>query len=393
MSMDRDSLLQKMAWQLQPSWHFRGGNHESEWSVKQTVKALQTLLLSDGGAFLEQTLSRAAQRPVDLETLDTLVITLFQEGAVQRVWRAEATLNDGTTWPFGIIVARASGAGQVITQREFDHLQQLHACQPQYCVKPYVNGGSIALSGDPTGGMAAFSVEWLETHKELVFEIVRDGGVFFVNAVGHHHAFSPEMSRRIWRRMIAILWSYPGLGGVNIQAGDFVGQFQDEVSEDHDAFDLKLTTARDLQPTPGPVERIHELLGYGITASGYLSDGKKPFDRQMTEDVFRHRMQSVLQRRFRDRAERLAQHQWALFRQGVFARQEDHLREDYILATYDHLQTTLAPTTAWRETQKRWLAYTEAAQSGAVPPCWWFPAPAIPQILNHLTRHLGMASL
>lgn len=380
--MDRASLTEKIAWQLQPSWHFRGANHETEWSVKQTVKALQTLLLTNGGAFLQQTLSQAAQQSVDLNELEQLIITLFQEGAVQRVWRAQATLVDGTIWPFGIIVARSSDTSHAITQREFGHLQQLYSRQPQYCVKPYVQG-------DATDGMAAFSVEWLETHKELVFEIVRDGGVFFVNAAGHHRAFSPTMSRRIWRRMIRMLWAYPGLGGVNIQAGDFVGQFQDHMSDDGDPFDLKLTTARDLRPDPGAAARIQELLGYGITASGYLSDGQTPFDRQMTETVFIHRMQAILQRRFQDRAQSLAQHQWTLFQQGVFARQEDDLRDDYVLATYDHLQATLAPASAWRETCQRWRAYAEAVQSGAVATCWWFPAPAISQVLDRLTQHLG----
>lgn len=380
--MDRASLAQKIAWQVQPSWHFRGGHDQAEWSVKQTVKALQTLLLADHAAFLQQTLDQAAQRPVDLEALDELAITLFQEGAVQRVWRAQATLTDGTVWPFGVIVARDSGTSQAITQREFGHLQALHARQPQYCVKPYVNGAC-------TDSMAAFSVEWLDAHKELVFEIVRDGGVFFVNAAGHHRAFSPVMSRRIWRRMIAILWSYCGLGRVNIQAGDFVGHFPD----DPVSFDLKLTTARDLQPDPEPAARIQELLGYGITASGYLSDGQKPFDRGMTEDVFLHRMQTLLQRRFGDRASSLAQHQWTLFQQGVFAQQEDDLRDDFILATHDHLQTTLAPAPAWRETRQRWLIYAEAVQSDAVPPSWWFPAPAIPHILDRLAQDLGFASL
>src|SRR5687767_6407245 len=111
--MDRVTLAQKMAWQLQPSWHFRGATKAAEWSVQDTVKALQTLLLTDGGAFLQQSLSFAAQRPVDLATLEQLVITLFQEGAVQRVWRAQGTWNDGTTYQFGIITARAPDTSQV----------------------------------------------------------------------------------------------------------------------------------------------------------------------------------------------------------------------------------------------------------------------------------------
>jgi hypothetical protein len=378
--MDRATLAQKIAWQLQPSWHFRGAAEAAEWSVKDTVKALQALLLADCGAFLQQTLSLAAQRPVDLETLAQLVITLFQEGTVQRVWRAQGTLSNGTRCVFGMIVARAPGASQAVTQRDFHYLQQLHARQPQYCVQPYVDSPAAA-------GLAAFSVQWLESHKELVFEIVRDGGVFFVNATGHHRAFSPDMSRRIWRRIIAILWSYPSLCGVNIQAGDFVGQFRDDAPDDRGDFDLKLTTARDLRPDPGPVARLRDLLGYGITASGYLSDGQTPFERQMTEAVFMHRMQAILQRRFRDRAHRLAQHQWTLFEQGIFARQEDHLKEDYVLATYDHLHAELAVEPAWRETCQRWTAYAEAVQSGAFAPSWWFPAPDIPQVLDRLTRH------
>lgn len=392
--MKRAILAQKMAWQLQPAWHFRGVADTAEWSVQDTVKGLQTLLLADEGAFLQQTLSLAAQRPIDLDTLERLVITLFQEGAAQRVWRAQGTLSDGTTCVFGIIVARAPGASHAITQRDFHHLQQLHARQPRYCVRPYVDG-TLA------GGIAAFSVAWLETHRELVFEIARDGGVFFVNATGHHRVFSPDMSRRIWRRIIAMLWSYPGLGGVNIQAGDFVGQFRDDTPQeasddirelgDTDDFDLKLTTARRLRPDPAPVARIEELLGYGITASGYLSDGQTPFDRHLSEAVFLHRMQAVLQQRFRDRARSLAQHQWRLFQHGAFARQEDDLRDDYILATYDHLHAEVyrAVEPAWRETYQRWMAYAEAVQSGAAAPAWWFPAADIPRVLDRLTRRLS----
>ncbi|PON17049.1 hypothetical protein C2W62_15275 [Candidatus Entotheonella serta] len=388
--MDRATLAQKIAWQLQPAWHFRGAADAAEWSVKDTVKALQTLLLADQGAFLQQTLSRAAQRPVPLENLEQLVMTLFQEGAVQRVWRAQSTLSDGTSYMFGIIAARAPGTCHAVTQRDFRYLQQLHERQPKYCVQPYVDGTQ-------SEGIAAFSVEWLASHRELVFEIVHDGGVFFVNAAGHHHAFSPGMSRRIWRRIIAILWAYPELSGVNIQAGDFVGRFQPPTQDNPDHpgkhgehtenFDLKLTTARDMRPNSVPVARIHEMLGYGITASGYLSDGQTPFDRHMIEAVFISRMQAILQRRFRDRAHALAQQQWALFQQGVFARQEDHLKDDYVLATYDHLHAELATEPAWRETCQRWMAYAEAVQSGALPPSWWFPAPDIPQVLDRLTRH------
>jgi hypothetical protein len=382
--MDRATLAQKLAWQLQPSWHFRGAADAAEWSVKDTVKALQTLLLADRGAFLQQTLSLVAQRPVNLESLEQLLVALFQEGAVQRVWRVQGTLSDGTTCAFGIIVARAPGLSHAITQREFRYLQQLHARQPQYCVQPYVDGTM-------TQGIAAFSVEWLGSYQELVFEIARDGGVFFVNATGHHRAFSPGMSRRIWRRMIHMLWAYPGLRGVNIQAGDFVGAFPDDAPDDSCDFDLKLTTARDMQPESGPVSRIQEILGYGITASGYLSDGQTPFDRQMTRAEFMPRMQATLQRRFRDRAHRLATHQWTLFQQGVFTQQEEHLKDDYVLATFDYLRAELAAEPAWRETCQRWMAYAEAVQSGAAAPSWWFPAADIPRVLDRLTQHHHVA--
>ncbi len=382
--MNRATLAQKMAWQLQPSWHFRGATNATEWSVQDTVKALQARLLADGGAFLRKTLSLATQRCVDLATLEQLVITLFQEGAVQRVWRAQAVFRDDPPCVFGLIAARAPGTCHVVTQRDFRYLQQLSTRHPQYCVQPYVHGPQ-------TDDIAVFSVEWLDAHKELVFEIVRDGGVFFVNAAGHHRAFSPNMPRRIWRRIVTILWAYPGLRGVNIQAGDFVGHFRESRSDDDGDFDLKLTTARDLQADPEPVARIQDLLGYGITASGYLSDGQSPFDRHMAEAVFIPRMRAVLQRRFRDRAHNLAHHQWALFEAGAFARQEDQLKDDYVLATYDDLHAEMAVEPAWRETCHRWRAYAEAVQSGAIAPSWWFPASDVPQVLDRLTRHHNFA--
>ncbi|WP_179131110.1 hypothetical protein [Candidatus Entotheonella palauensis] len=57
-----------------------------------------------------------------------------------------------------------------------------------------------------------------------------------------------------------------------------------------------------MRPSPDPITQIQDLLSYGITASGYLSDGQTPFDREMPESVFMHRMQAILQRRFREGA-------------------------------------------------------------------------------------------
>jgi hypothetical protein len=214
-----------------------------------------------------------------------------------------------------------------------------------------------------------------------VFEIARDGGVFLVNAVGSHHAFSPHMSRWIWRQIMTILWYYPGLQGVNIQAGDFVGRLSNDATE----VEIKLTTAREYRPDPDPATRIHAMLDVAITASGYLSTNRQPFDRQMSEAVFVHRMQAVLQRRFGPQALQLARQQWSLFRQGALAQQEDWLKADCILATYDRLRDGHAAETAWRETQHRWMAYATAVETGALSPSWWFPAAEIPRLLKQLT--------
>src|SRR6185436_18331661 len=133
--------------------------------------------------------------------------------------------------------------------------------------------------------------------------------------------FSPQISHQIWRRLVEILWWYPQLRSVNIQAGDFVGRAQADGQ-----VELKLTTARSLAPEATPVEQIYVILGYLITASGYLSDGQQPFQRQMPREMFISRMQAVLRRRFGARAPELAQRQWALFQSGAFAQQEDWLK-------------------------------------------------------------------
>ena len=372
--MDRAALLQKIFWNLQQPWHFRRQPDPADLSVNATVKGLQTLLLAEQGAMLSHTLQAVWGRPVDLEDLQQLIITLYQEGADQRVWRAHVTLADGDQRFFGLIVARAPGPGSDLTERDFSNLQYLYTQQSHYCVAPY-------LQGYLPGGVTAYTVEWLDQHKELVFEITRDGGVFLVNAAGSHHAFSPHMSRRIWRQIMTILWYYPGLQGVNIQAGDFVGR----LSPDGTELEIKLTTARECRPDPDPATRIHAMLAVAITASGYLSTNRQPFDRQMSEEVFVHRMQAVLQRRFGHQALQRAQNQWSLFRQGAFAQQEDWLKADCILATYDRLRDGHSVETAWRETRQRWMAYAHAVETGALPPSWWFPADEIPQLLNQLT--------
>ncbi|MDH3599332.1 MAG: hypothetical protein OEU26_06785, partial [Candidatus Tectomicrobia bacterium] len=346
----------------------------AELSVNATVKGLQALLLAAEGAMLSRTIEAVWGQPVDLEDLQQLMITLYQEGTEQRVWRAQVTRSDGDQRFFGLIVARAPGPSSDLTQRDFRNLQRLHTRQPRYCATPYTQG-------DFSAGVAVYTVEWLDQHKELVFEITRDGGVFLVNAAGSHHAFTPHMSRRIWRQIMTILWYYPGLQGVNIQAGDFVGR----LSNDETEVDLKLTTARECHSDPDPATRIHAMLGVAITASGYLSTNRKPFDRQMREEVFVHRMQAVLRRRFRHQALKLARQQWSLFRQGAFAQQEDWLKADCMLATYDRLRDGHSVETAWRETQQRWMAYAHAVETGALPPSWWFPAAEIPLLLDQLT--------
>ena len=372
--MDRRLLLTKIFWNLQANWHFRHHPEAQTLSVQDTVKGLQRLLLAEHGALLQQTLQRVATRCVSLETLRRLDIALYQEGMDQRVWRAQATLMDGTTLRFGIIVARAPGASSRLTQGDFTHLQTLYAQQPRYCVTPYVCG-----TAPVAGGVVAYTVEWLEDYKELVFEIALDGGVFLINAHGAHQRFSPQASRHIWRRLIASLWWYPGLRGVNIQAGDFVGRVHTDAQ-----VEIKLTTARILVPEATPAGQIHAMLGCLITASGYLSDGLQPFQRQMSRAAFVSRLQTVLRRRFGARAPEQAQRQWTLFQNGAFAQQEDWLKEDCLLATYDRWRADFPAPRAWQKTRQDWLAYAEAVQAGQLPASWWFPAADIPIVLERL---------
>lgn len=376
--MNRTVVLSKMFWNLQANWHLRRPPSPHELSVRDTVKGLQRLLLAEQGAMLSHTLDHAFGRPVSLANLARLEIGLYQEGADQRVWRAQATLDDGTMRPFGIIAARAPAMSSVLTQHDFDNLRLLYARQTRYCAHPYVCGTMPVV-----GGVTAYTVEWLESYKELVFEITRDGGVFLVNARDAHRLFSPQESRQIWRRLLEIQWWYTGLRKVNIQAGDFVGRVREAGQ-----IDLKLTTARELTPEPEPAEQIHTMLQSVITASGYLSDGRHPFNRHLSENEFLHRMQAVLQRRFSDQAAHLARRQWRWFQQGAFARQEDWLKEDCILATYDRLRADGPEAAAWQETCRRWTAYADAVQAGNHPPSWWFPIPDIPVVLDRLTRQL-----
>jgi hypothetical protein len=378
--MERAALLAKIFWSLQEHWHLRRQPAPHELAVPETVKGLQRMLLAMQGAMLERTLCQAFARPVTLQELNRLDIALYQEGAHQRVWRAQATLADGTTRPFGLIAARAPAASSALTQGDFCNLQILYARQPRYCVQPYVCGTMPVASG-----VTAYTVAWLDLHKELVFEIARDGGVFLVNAPGAHRYFSLPESRQIWRRLVEILHWYPDLRGVNIQAGDFIGRLQD-----NGQVELKLTTARQLVPDSTPAEQLHTILGSVITASGYLSNGCQPFNRHMQQAAFLYRMQAVLQRRFGHRATHLAAQQWALFQQGIFAQQEDWLKVDCILATYDRWRAAYPATLAWQETCQRWLAYAHAVQAGQLPPSWWFPATEIPMVLNRLTRQPGV---
>jgi len=379
--MDRHRLLRKIFWHVQPNWHLRYRPEAQTLSVQDTVKGLQALLLAEQGAMLQQTLHQAGAPPGSLAALSQLDIALYQEGVDQRVWRAQATLGDGTTWLFGIIVARAPGASSALTRDDFSHLCTLYGQQARYCVAPYVCG-----TAPVAGGITAYTVEWLEQHKELVFEVSLDGGVFLVNAHGAQRRFSPQESRQIWRCIVEILWWYPNVRAVNIQAGDFVAR-QDAEGR----LELKLTTARALAPDTSPAQQIHTILGWMITASGYLSNAQQPFERHMPRQVFVHRMQAVLRRRFGDRAPALAQRQWQLFQAGAFARQEDWLKEDCVLATYDRLRADAPAAVAWRDTCQRWLTYAAAVHSGELAASWWFPATEIPALLDRLGRRLRSA--
>lgn len=376
--MDVRRLLPNITWQLQARWHLRQPPDQGALSVQETVHGLQRALLADAGTMLQATLQHAYRRPVPLETLARLEIALYQEGRDQRVWRAHATLADGSMALFGLIVARAPGPSHAVTQCDYMHLQTLARLQPQACVVPYVAGLAPVA-----GGLACYSVEWLDDYKELVFEITLDGGGFLVNAPGAHQHFRPHASRHIWRQIATILCWYPLLRGVNIQAGDFVGRLQDDGQ-----MALKLTTARALAPEATPPEHLHTLLGAMITASGYLSDGQQPFDRQMPPSVFVPRMQAVLQRRFGARAPAMAQQQWRVFQHGLFAQQEDWLKEDCLRGLYARWRAEAAPAEAWQATCDAWLAYARAVQAGHLPASWWFPAAEIAPALARLQAQL-----
>ena len=181
--MDQENLLAKIFWHLQANWHLRRRPTTHDLSVPETVKGLQRLLLAQQAVMLRETLQQLFTRAVCLEDLQRLEIALYQEGADQRVWRAQATLTDGRSRPFGLIVARAPGAENATTQRDFTNLTALYTQQNRHCVQPYVSG-TIPTAG----GVTAYTVEWLEDHKELVFEIAREAGVFLVNAPGAHRA-------------------------------------------------------------------------------------------------------------------------------------------------------------------------------------------------------------
>lgn len=370
-----DSRLQeKLFWHLRKNWHLRHQPDNQEVSLAQTVKGLQALLLDDAGAILWDTLRQVFSRQVEHAELHRLDVAFFQEGREQRVWRAQTTLENGEVGVFGLIIARSAGHGNDVTQRDFGHLSRLFAIRPNHCVFPFAQGAAPVA-----GGLSAYTVEWCEEHKELVFEVSRDGGTFLTNSPEAHRHFSPRASRGVWRRVAEVLCWYPELRGVNIQAGDFIGRAGPDGQPD-----IKLTTARQMVSDVSPPEHIAAMLGCMITASGYLSDGRRPFDRDMTFESFLSRMQGVLRRRFGDRAPAMARRQWEYFRTGAFARQEDWLKQDCVLGTFDRWRASYPADAAWRETKGRWLTYAAAVQAGSVEPSWWFPAAEIPGLLEPL---------
>jgi hypothetical protein len=379
-----------MFWHLRKNWHFRHQRGAQEVSLAETVKGLQALLLDDVAAVLSDTLRQVFSRPVSISELRRLDIAFFQEGREQRVWRAQASLQDGAAGTFGLIIARSMGASHDVTQRDFGHLQRLSELQPRYCVRPYVQATAPVADG-----LAAYTVQWCESHKELVFEVSRDGGTFLINrpegfrvkpgmtsGAAHRH-FSLQASRGVWRRIAEVLCWYPGLRGVNVQAGDFIGRVEPDGQ-----VDLKLTTGRQMASDTLPETHIASMLQGMITASGYLSDGRQPFDRGMSYETFMLRMRGVLERRFGDRAAAMARQQWELFRAGAFARQEDWLKEDCVLGTFDRWRADYPADVAWRETKRQWLAYAEAVRTGRMAPSWWFPAGEIPELLERLEQRL-----
>ena len=367
-----------MFWHLRKIWHFRHQRGAQEVSLAETVKGLQALLLDDVAAVLSDTLRQVFSRPVSLSELRRLDIAFFQEGREQRVWRAQASLQDGAVGTFGLIIARSMGTSHDVTQRDFGHLLRLSELQPRYCVRPYVQATAPVADG-----LAAYTVQWCESHKELVFEVSRDGGTFLINNPKAHRHFSPASSRGVWRRIAEVLCWYPGLRGVNVQAGDFIGRVEPDGQ-----VDLKLTTGRQMTADTSPETHVASMLRCMITASGYLSDGRQPFDRGMSCETFSLRMRGVLERRFGDRAAAMARQQWELFRAGVFARQEDWLKEDCVLGTFDRWRADYLADAAWRETKRQWLAYAEAVRTGRMAPSWWFPAGEIPELLERLGQRL-----
>jgi hypothetical protein len=76
-----------------------------------------------------------------------------------------------------------------------------------------------------------------------------------------------------------------------------------------------------------------------------------------------------------------------LFQSGAFAQQEDWLKEDCLLATYDRWCNDYPAGLAWQKTCQYWHDYADAVQAGRLPASWWFPAAEIPTVLARLAPH------
>ena len=209
-----NGLRDKLFWHLRKTWHLRHAPDDGEVSLAQTVGGLQGMLLDEAGAVLTDTLCQVFERPVATADLRRLDVAFFQEGREQRVWRAQATLETGETGTFGLIIARSAGPGNDVTRRDFGHLSRLFATNPRYCVRPYRQAAAPVA-----GGLAAYTVEWCGAHRELVFEVSRDGGTFLINRPEAHRHFSPQASRGVWRRVAEVLCWYPELRGCQRPGG------------------------------------------------------------------------------------------------------------------------------------------------------------------------------
>lgn len=191
----------RIRWEkLRPAYDFWGKEIKRFYQLETLANATEKRILS-----FDPFIVPSIQEVLGPSPITALTFELFQEGALQLIFRVRAANAKGKRGTFGFVAAKNAEELSAVAKKEHGNLLMLHERAPKHVVRP-LKGGSLYLPDrhrrkDQGREVYAYVTQWLHGFHEL--GIARDHQ-FFVN-IGTPQRFSRVHTGLIQQRIIEVI--------------------------------------------------------------------------------------------------------------------------------------------------------------------------------------------